>query len=147
MGTAIKRFIIIAIFTIGMIVLYLFLVQKMNNEAVEQAEHIEAKAKAELIQAQREQEERTKFSSENLAKLKAQRQAEAEASADIGRKRELERFNREIAQHQAEERKKAEFERQYKPRAECKDPNLEGARSVKCIDEKMAAREKFNKTH
>ncbi len=130
-----------------MIVLSLFLLQKINDDNAKQAEYIEAKAKADLRQAQREVEEREKFSDENMAKLIAQRQAEAEASGEIGRKRQLERINKEVAQHQAEERKKAAFYRQYKPRAECNNPDLEWSKAVECADEKMAAREKFYSTH
>jgi hypothetical protein len=39
--------------------------------------------------------------------------------------------------------KKTAFENQYIPRAECNDPNLEWSKFVKCTNEKITARDKF----
>ncbi len=86
------------------------------------------------------------------------RQAEAEARQaqheDMQRQfeeqrhqAELAKFNREITNNRTATQKRAEFEKQFTPRAECNDPNLEWSKSVQCQNEKIAAREKFYKTH
>jgi hypothetical protein len=47
----------------------------------------------------------------------------------------------------AKDTKEAEFLKTFKPRPECKDPNLEWAKTVQCINEKTTAREHFYNTH
>jgi hypothetical protein len=147
----IKNFFIKTIAGLAFIAFSIFyaqkVIEKMGEGLTENAKYVQEKAQADLITAQREAKEKEVFSSENLAKLKAQRQTEAETQMDKGRKLQLERFKKEVAENQAEENKKTEFEKQFKPRAECEDPNLEWSKFVKCKNEKITAREEFYRTH
>lgn len=77
----------------------------------------------------------------------AQDVEEIEAKKDQATKSEMARFEQEIAQHKAEDNKKAEFERQFKPRAECNNPMLEWSKTVQCINERLAAKDKFYSSH
>lgn len=136
----VKKGIILTIGGLIFIAFSIFYVQKvfekMGKSFQENAKNIQEKAQADMAKAKREAEKKQ-------AKLEAKKQATEEQARQL----ELTRFKEEIAQHQAEDNKKAEFESQYKPRAECNDPDLEWSKTVQCKNEKITAREEFYRTH
>jgi hypothetical protein len=97
-----------------------------------QSEEQQAKVQAQMLMLQKEKEE------------KQLREAELERQA---REIKLAQVQAEIEQHQAEEQKKTQFTAEFKPRPECNDPNLEWTKFVQCSNEKIRARQKFNKSH
>lgn len=107
--------------------------------------HREAEARSEKVEAEKIIKEQQIIDTRRIIEQQAaneQRMIEEQA-----RQAELERNKREIAQQQAEDKKRAEFESQFKPRAECLDPNIEWSKSVECSDEKMNAKAKFYAGH
>lgn len=147
MGKTIKIFFLKSIFALGSVGLSIFLILKvienMGNNFAETTKNVQAKAQTDILKTQREAEQKQASIKIQQAQLKAEKQAAEEQARQL----ELTRFKEEIAQHQAEESKKTEFESQYKPREECKDPDLEWSKTVQCTNERMAAKEKFYSNH
>lgn len=134
--TDIKNFFIRVIAGLALIAFSWFSIQKvfekMSESFVETAKHVQTKALADVAKARQPPLQtdliiQTPPPNQLQAKAEAQRQAIEEQA----RKMEL---------------KQMEFEREFKPRTECNDPDLEWSKFVKCKNDKITARENFYRT-
>lgn len=107
-------------------------VNDMNAEMERKSQEQKARLQAEQIRLEREAQAR---------------QAEQDRIENEQREAALMQQKAEIAQHQAETDKKAQFEAEFKPRAECNDPNLDWEKTIQCKNERISARETFYRTH
>ena len=140
MNKQIKLLLIKIGLSLGTVLFSIFLVQKviekMGDDFAKTTKHVQEKAKADVAKA-------TKQAEANQAQIEIEKNA-AEKEA---RQLELKQAKEEIAEHKAEDSKKAEFESQFKPRPECNDPNIEWSKFVECKNEKITAKEAFYKSH
>jgi hypothetical protein len=87
---------------------------------------------------------------ENMKKKQATERAEKLAAAQDMQiekdKLEFSRRNAEIEQNRIANEQKAKFEREFKPRDECKNADLEWDKFVKCTNERQEAKEKFKQS-
>jgi ssDNA-binding Zn-finger/Zn-ribbon topoisomerase 1 len=118
--------------------------EKNNAEIVIRAKtNITKLEKEQKDSKQRPEIEYTFKTEDQWAWQKVRLEAEKREAEKIAKQQEIERIGKEFAQWKDREKKKAKFESQYKPRAECNDPMLEWPKSVECVNEKINAKNKF----
>lgn len=124
--------------------------ERATREEEAKSQQLVAQVQMEAMQLKAEADARQAEADAKQAEAEARQAQHEEMQRQLEEQRhqaELAKFNREIVQHQSADQKRAEFEKQFNPRTECNDPNLEWSKSVQCKNEKIAAREKFYKTH
>lgn len=139
------------IFAFGSVGLSIFLIFQvfswMGNRLQEKNKNLHAKIQVDMARTTQEAQRRQMVIQGQKNQYQAQAERQKQATEEQARKMEVERFKREIAENQTQESKKAEFEKQFKPREECNDPMLEWSKVVQCKNERMTAKEAFYKKH